>query len=161
RLAERHCVVHRGGVGRAGVGAGDALHGGGRLVDRVNLAGGEVAIAGAGAAEFVAGGGGGGIVVGQVEPERAVARAGVDGDGVAVARTRYACDRGTADTAGGQGEVRRVDTADRLGKGDSIVHRGRRGRAGVGPGDALHSRHGAVDAVCLASEVAVAGAGAA
>src|SRR5437016_3878192 len=72
-LAERDRIGDAGGVGvRAGRGrARDRLHGGRRLVDAVDLAS-EAAVARAGAAQQVAGGVLDGIVVHQVQSQRAV-----------------------------------------------------------------------------------------
>src|SRR5262249_11210948 len=88
-LREGDGVVDHPSIGRAGVSARDRLHRGSRLVDAVDLAGGEVTVAGAGAAELVAGGVGDAVVLGQVQPEGAVARAGVDRHRVTAARARH------------------------------------------------------------------------
>src|SRR5204863_726833 len=73
--------VDRREAGRIGIHAiarGDERRG---LVDRVDLTGDEVAVAGAYAAERCRGAVDDRVVIGDVEADRPVARAGVDGDG--------------------------------------------------------------------------------
>src|SRR5205823_9496099 len=80
-LGEGDGELHAGGVRR---GAGDAHDGGdGRrgLVDGVDVSGGEVAVAGPRAAERNGRAAHDGVVVDDVEANRAVAAAGIDGDG--------------------------------------------------------------------------------
>src|SRR5207302_590055 len=79
-LTERAGEVDAEGVGRRQAGARDRLNGRRGLVDRVRLAVGQRSVAGAGAAQWVAGEIGDRVVVDEVEIDDAVAAACVDAD---------------------------------------------------------------------------------
>src|SRR5439155_13451319 len=101
--------------------------GGGRLVDHVDAPG-EVPVVRARAAEWVAGRVDDRVVVDDVQPEGAVARARARGYGVGAATAADPGDDGARHTRGGEHEVGRIDAGDVLAEGDRPLDvRGTRG----------------------------------
>ena len=101
----------------------------GGLVDGVNRSAGEVAIAHAGSAERIAGGIDDRIVIDQVQSQRAVAGAGIDGHDVHIVRAEDAANRAAGDRSRGyQEKVGLVHARDILTERDSELNAGGIGR---------------------------------
>src|SRR5205823_4437311 len=92
--------------------------GGSGLVDAVDFTAGETAVARAGAAEGIAGGVRDGIVIEDIQANRAVAATSIDGHRVTAARAADAANRGATHSAGCQSKIADVHTRDGLVEGD-------------------------------------------